>query len=144
MPFGLCNAPATFQRLMALVFSGLIGLDCLIYLDDIIILAATFEVHLIRLEKVFLRLQEENLKIKLSKCNFGLSSVKFLGHVVSSEGIAVDSDKISSIQEWNLPQSVSEMRSFLGLASYYRRSIEGFGKIAAPLTRMLENNMPFV
>jgi hypothetical protein len=95
MPFGLCNAPATFQRLMALVFSGLIGLDCLIYLDDIIIFAPTFDVHLIRLEKVFSKLQNHNLKIKLSKCCFGRADVKFLGHVVSSSGIAVDQDKVS-------------------------------------------------
>jgi hypothetical protein len=90
MPFGLCNAPATFQRLMALVFSGLIGLDCLIYLDDIIIFGPTFEVHIIRLEKVFARLQAENLKIKLSKCKFGLAAVKFLGHIVTVDGIGVD------------------------------------------------------
>jgi len=137
MPFGLCNAPATFQRLMALVFSCLIGLDCLIYLDDIIIFAPTFDVHLIRLEKVFSKLQNHNLKIKLSKCCFGRADVKFLRHEVSSSGIAVDQDKVSSIQDWKLPQYVSEMRSFLGLASYYRRFIEGFGKIAAPLTQML-------
>ena len=144
MPFGLCNAPATFQRLMALIFSGLIGLDCLIYLDDIIIFSPTFEIHLIRLDKVFNRLKDQNLKIKLTKCKFGLSSVKFLGHIVSSEGIGVDLEKISSIQEWKFPQNVTEMRSFLGLASYYRRFIEDFGKISAPLTRMLENNRPFI
>ena len=144
MPFGLCNAPATFQRLMALVFSGLIGLDCLIYLDDIIIFSATFEIHLIRLDRVFDRLRNQNLKIKLTKCKFGLPSVKFLGHIVSAEGIGVDLEKISSIQDWKLPENVTEMRSFLGLASYYRRFIEDFGKISAPLTRMLENNRPFI
>ena len=144
MPFGLCNAPATFQRLMALVFSGLIGIDCLIYLDDIIIFKSTFDVHIIRLEKVFARLQQENLKIKLSKCKFGVATVKFLGHIVTADGIGVDPEKISTIQDWPLPQCVTQMRSFLGLASYYRRFIEGFGKIAAPLTKILENNRPFV
>jgi hypothetical protein len=143
MPFGLCNAPATFQRLMALVFSGLVGLDCLIYLDDIIIFGPNFEVHLLRLEKVLARLQEHNLKIKLSKCKFGLPSVKFLGHKVSPEGIGVDEDKVKTIQDWKYPQNVSEMRSFLGLASYYRRFIQDFGIISSFLTRMLENNRPF-
>ena len=144
MIFKLCNAPATFQRLMALVFSGLIGIDCLIYLDDIIIFGPTFDVQIIRLEKVFARLQQENLKIKLSKCKFGLAAVKFLGHIVTADGIGVDPNKISTIQNWPLPQCITQMRSFLGLSSYYRRFIEGFGKIAAPLNKMLENNRLFV
>ena len=144
MPFGLCNAPATFQRLMALVFSGLIGIDCLIYLDNIIIFGPTFDVHIIRLEKVFARLQQENLNIRLSKCKFGLAAVKFLGHIVTADGIGVDPEKISTIQDWQLPQCVTQMRFFLWLASYYRRIIETFGKIAAPLTKMLVNNRPIV
>ena len=102
MPFGLCNAPATFQRLMALVFSGLIGIDCLIYLDDIIIFKQTFNVHIIRLEKGFALLQQENLKIKLSKCKFELAAVKFLGHIVTADEIGVDPEKISTIQDWPL------------------------------------------
>jgi hypothetical protein len=144
MPFGLCNAPATFQRLMALVFSGLIGIDCLIYLDDIIIFAPTFEIHLIRLEKVFIRLGENNLKIKLQKCHFGMPIVKFLGHVVGQHGISVDPDKISAIKNWALPTNISELRGYLGITSYYRRFIEGFGKIALPLTQMLEANKLFL
>ena len=144
MPFGLCNAPATFQRLMPLVFSGLIGIDCLIYLDDIIIFKTTFDVHIIRLNKVCARQQQKNLKIKLSKCKFGLAAVKFLGHIVTADKIGVDPKKISTIQYWPLPQCVTQMSSFLGLASYYRRFFENFGKIAAPLTKMLENNRPFV
>ena len=144
MPFGLSNAPATFQRLMPLVFSGLIGIDCLIYLDDIIIFKPTLDVHIIRLEKGFARLQQENQKIKLSKCKFRLAAVKFLGYIVTADGIGLDPEKISTIQDWPLPQCVTQTRSFLGLASYYRRFIEGFGKIAAPLTKMLESNCPFV
>ena len=124
MPFGLCNTPATFQRLMELVFSGLIGVDCLIYLDDIIIFGPTFDVHTFRLNKnIFARLQQENLKIKLSKCKFGLAAVKFLGHIVTADGIGVEPEKISTLQDWPLPQCVTQMRPFMGLASYYRRFI---------------------
>ena len=90
LPFGLCNALATFERLMALVFSGLNGIDCLIYLDYIIIFGFTFDVQIIRLENIFARLQHENLKTKVSKCKFGLAAVKFLGHIVTADGIAVD------------------------------------------------------
>ena len=104
MPNGFYNAHATYQRLMALVFSGLIGIDCLIYLNDIIKFGPTFDVHIIRLEKVFARLQQENLKIKLSKCKFGFAAVKFLGHIVTAAGIGVDLENISTIQDWPLPQ----------------------------------------
>ena len=97
IPFGHCNAPATFQRLMALVFSALIGIDCLIYLEDIVIFGPTSNVHIIRLIKVFARLQQENVKIKLSKCKFGLVAVKFLGHIITADGIGVDPEKISTI-----------------------------------------------
>ena len=129
---------------MALVFLRLIGIDCLIYLDDIIIFGPTCDVHIIRLDKVVARLQQESLKIILSKCKFGLAAVKFLRHIVTADGIGVDPEKISTIQDWPQPQCVTQMRCFLGLASYYRRFIEGFGKIAAPLTKMLENNRPFL
>ena len=113
MPFGLCNAPATFQRLMALIFSGLVGLKWLIYLDYIIIFGPTFDVNLLRLEKVFIRLQENNLKIKLQKCHFGLPHVSFLGHVVSGDGIRTDPTKTSSIAAWPLTRNISQLRSFL-------------------------------
>ena len=141
---GLCNAPATFQRLMALIFSGLVGFECLIYLEDIIIFGPTFDVHLRRLDKVFIRLQENNLKIKLQKCHFGFPHVSFLGHVIIGDGIQTDPAKTSSIATWPLPQNISQLRGFLGLASYYRRFIKEFGKIALPMTAMLENDEAFI
>ena len=116
----------------------------MIDLDDIIIFGQTFDVHKIRLEKVFSRIQTDNLKIQLSKCKFGLAAVKFLGHIVTADKIGVDHEKISTIQDWPLPQCLMQMRSILGLSIYYRRFIEGFGKIAAPFTKMLENNRPFM
>ena len=116
MPFGLCKVFATFQRLLALVFSGLIGIDCLISLDNTIIFGLTFEVQIIRLQKVFARLQQENLKSKLSKCKFRLATVKFLKHIETADDIGVDLEKISTIQDWPLPQCVTQMSYFLGLA----------------------------
>ena len=129
---------------MALVFAGLIDINCIIYLDNITIFGPTFDVHIIRLEKVFARQQQENLNIKFFKCKFRLAAVKFLGHIVTTDGIGVDLEKISTIQDWPLSQWVTQMRSFLGLASYYRRFMEYIDKIAALLTKMLENNRPFV
>ena len=144
MPSELCNSPATFQSLMALIFSGVVGLECLIYSDDIIIFGPIFDVHLLRFEKVFIRLQENNLIIKLQKCHFGLPHVSFLGHVVSGDGIQTDPAKTSSIATWRLPQNISQLRGFLGLAFYYRRFIKDFRKIASPMTAMLEKDKAFI
>ena len=107
MGFGLCNAPATFQRLMALIFSGLVLLECLIYLVDIIIFCPTCDVHLLRIEKVFISLQENNLKIKLHKCRFLLPNVSFLGPLVIGDCIQTDPAKTSYIAKWPLPESIS-------------------------------------
>ena len=145
-----CHAIWTMQRARYISASNGVKLlrnyrhYCLIYLDDIIIFGPTFNVHIIRLEKDFARLQQENLKIKLSNCKLGLADVKFQGHIVTADGIGVDPETISTIQDWPLPKYVTQMRFFLGLASYYRRFIEGCGKIAAPLTKMYENNRPFL
>ena len=129
---------------MALIFSGLVGLECLIYLDDIIIFSPIFDAHLFRLEKVFIRLQENYFKIKLQKFHFGLPHVSFLGHVVSGDGIQTDPAKTLTIATWPLPQNISQLRSFLGLASYYRRFIKDFGKISSPMTAMLERDKAFI
>ena len=126
MPFGLCNAPATFQRLMERCM-GELNLDqCLIYLDDVIIFSTTFEEHLQRLEAVFTRLQDHNLKLKAKKCDFLKSEVTYLGHVVSEEGIKTDPEKTEAIKNWPVPKFVKDVRSFLGFAGYYRRFIKGF------------------
>ena len=144
MPFGLCNALATFQRLMALIFAGLVGLECLIYLDDIIIFCPIFDVYLLRLKHVFIRLQENNLKIKIQKCHFKFIHVSFLRHVVSGDGIQTNSAKISSIATWQLPPNISQLQSFPGVASYYLRFIKYFGKIALPMTALLEKDKAFI
>ena len=144
LPFGLSNAPAVFQRLMNLVMQGLTWEACLVFLDDIIVLSATFEQHLERLNSVFDRLKSANLKLKPSKCKLFQHKVKFLGSVVSARGIEPDPDKLSAISEWPVPTNLTEVRSFVGLASYYRRHVEGFSDIAKPLSELTKKNQPFV
>ncbi|KAL6467387.1 hypothetical protein MHYP_G00251910 [Metynnis hypsauchen] len=137
MPFGLCNAPATFQRLMERMFGDQRHQSVLLYLDDVIIFSSTIEQHLERLEEVFSRLKRQGLKVKLSKCRFFQSQVQYLGHVVSAEGVAADPGKVEVVREWRRPAHLAELRSFLGFASYYRRFVEGFAKLAAPLHRLV-------
>ena len=143
MPFGLCNAGATFQRLMDIVMSGLHLDICLVYLDDIVVFSKTPEQHLERLEIVFDRLLRAGLKIKPVKCSFFRRSVAFLGHIVSDEGIETDPVKVQTVVDWPVPTSVSEVRSFLGLASYYRRFVKDFSKLAAPLNALTQKNRKF-
>ena len=133
MPFGLCNAPTTFQRLMERAMGELNLKDCLIYLDDIIIFLESFDQHHERLEAVFKRLHEHNLKLKASKCEFFMSEVTYLGHVVSEEGIKTDPDKIKALKIWPTPKSIKDVRKFLGFAGYYGRFCKGFSAIVRPL-----------
>lgn len=137
MPFGLCNAPGTFQRLMERMFGDCRYQSVLLYLDDVVVFSATVEQHLERLEEVFARLQNQKLKVKLSKCHFFQHQVSYLGHVVSAEGVATDPAKIEVVKGWERPIHLAELRSFLGFASYYRRFVEGFSKLAAPLHNLV-------
>ena len=137
MPFGLCNAPSTFQRLMERIFGDQSLQSLLLYLDDIVVFSSTFEDHLQRLELVLARLQGHNLKLNFKKCHFFQQEVKYLGHIVSAAGVATDPDKIIVVSQWKQPTTARELRSFLGFASYYRRFVEGFSKLAAPLHRLV-------
>ena len=133
MPFGLTNAPATFQRLMESCL-GELHLDwCIIYLDDIIIFSKNLDDHITRLEGVFEKLAKAGLKLKPSKCEFFRSSLKYLGHIVSKEGIATDLRKIEAIRNWPHPKTVTDVCSFTGFTNYYRKFIKGYAKIARPL-----------
>lgn len=137
MPFGLCNAPSTFQRLMQRMFGDQQCQSVLLYLDDIVIFASTVAQHLQRLEMVLARLQMEGLKAKLQKCAFFKPEVQYLGHIISQHGVATDPSKIEAVANWRRPTNVAEVRSFLGFASYYRRFVEGFAKLASPLHRLV-------
>ncbi|XP_076848812.1 uncharacterized protein LOC143496528 [Brachyhypopomus gauderio] len=137
MPFGLCNAPSTFQRLMERMFGDQNCQSLLLYLDDIIVFSSDLDQHLSRLELVLNRLGQAGLKAKLEKCCFFRRQVRYLGHLVSDKGVSTDPEKVSAVANWPRPTSVSELRSFLGFASYYRRFIQGFSKMAAPLHRLV-------
>ena len=121
MPFGLTNAPATFQRLMERCMGDMHLLQCLIYLDDVIVFSKTFDEHLDRLRAIFQRLRENGLKLKPSKCQFLQTSVKYLGHVIFEEGITTDPEKIEVLMSWPVPQNVDDVRCFLVFSGYYRR-----------------------
>jgi hypothetical protein len=144
MPIGLCNAPVTFQRLMDVILAGVSFEACLVYLDDIIVFSKDIATHLERLEMLFERLRRANLKIKPSKCQFLRSSVDFLGYVVSSQGIETDPRKIDAVKNWPVPKRLKEVRSFVGLCGYYRRFVDRFSEVAAPLHSLTKKNAAFI
>ena len=143
MPFGLCNAPATFQRLMDTVLAGLQWTNCLVYLDDVIVLGRTFKEHLSNLKEVFDKFREARLKLKASKCALCQEKVEFLGHIVSANGVATDPKKTEKVANWPVPRSRREVQQFLGLANYYRRFVQDYARIAKPLHRLTEKNTTF-
>ena len=143
MPFGLCNVPATFQRLMETVLGGLAHNTCMVYLDDILVVGRTFEEHLQNLETVFQRLKSAGLRLKPEKCCFASRKVEYLGYIVSEQGISADPKKVEAIKNYPIPKDVKSLRSFTGLALYYRRFIPSFSKTAAPFFKLMKKDMPF-
>ena len=140
MPFGLSNAPATFQRLMETCMGDHYLNYCLLYLDDIVVFSETYEEHMERLEAVFQRLGDAGLKLKPAKCRLFQKSIKYLGHVVSEHGVSTDPDKIAAVKAWPKPQNISEVQSFLGFVSFYRRFIPKFSKVARPLHKLVQES----
>ena len=143
LSFGLCNEPSQFARTMELVLSGLTWDICLVYLDDILVFSRTFEEHCDRLAAVFERLEQYTLKLKSSKCHLFQRKVTFLGHVVSENGIECDPDKVAAIAQWPRPTNVSEIRTFCGLASYYRAFVPNFAHVAVPLHELTRKDAQF-
>ena len=143
MPFGLTNAPAAFMDLINRVFQPYLERFVIICIYDILVYSGSSEEHSEHLRIVLRTLRERQLYAKLSKCQFWLDRVSFLGHVISVEGVSVDPKKTEAVVNWKLPKNVSEVRSFLGLAGYYRKFVEGFSKIAAPLTKLTRKDVKY-
>ena len=131
LPFGLCNAPVMFERLMEFVLASLIGTSCLVYLDDIAIFSRTFEERISCQTEVLTRLRQAGLKLKSTQCFLFRQEIIYLGHIISKEGIATDPSKTAAMDKIN--KNIQELKQFIGFASYYRCFIPTFAEIAAPL-----------
>jgi hypothetical protein len=140
MPFGLSNAPATFQALMNDVLRPYLRKFVLVFFDDILIYSTSWAEHLRHLSIVLNALRAHSLHLKRSKCSFETTAVAYLGHVISKGGVAMDAKKVTAVAAWPQPRSVRGLRGFLGLVGYYRKFIRKFGLIAAPLTRLLRRD----
>ncbi|GJV07230.1 hypothetical protein Tco_1344886, partial [Tanacetum coccineum] len=143
MPFGLTNAPAVFMDFMNRVCKPYLDKFVIVFIDDILIYSHNEKEHEEHLKTILELLKKEELYAKFSKCEFWINTVKFLGHVIDSSGIHVDPAKIEAVKNWASPTTPSEIRQFLGLAGYYRRFIEGFSKIAKPMTELTQKNQKF-
>ena len=143
LSFGLTGAPRLFQRLMDMVISGLAWTPVLCYLDDSNVYSSNFEQHLTRLRAVFQRMVEANLRVRPSKCQLFQRMVTFLGYVVSAAGIGTDKERIEVVKDWPVPKSVTQVSAYTGLCSYYRKFIEAFAEIAAPLHDLTKKNAWF-
>jgi len=137
MPFGLCNAPATFQHAMDNILGDYNWKFAMVYIDDINTFSQTFDEHLEHLQLVFQRIREAGLKLNREKCNFTRKELPFLGHVINDKGISPDPSTVQKIIDFPQPRTVKGLRSFLGLAGYYRKFVKGFSQIAAPLFKLL-------
>lgn len=144
MPFGLKNAPSTFQRVMDNILRGLQNEECLVYLDDIVIFSTSLQEHLERLRRIFDRLRQANFKVQLDKSEFLRKEVSYLGHVITNEGVKPNPDKIDAIKKFPLPKTPKEIKSFLGLVGYYRKFIKDFARITKPLTQCLKKDSKII
>jgi transposase InsO family protein len=143
LPFGLTNAPATYQTLSNHIFRPYLDKFCVVYLDDILIYSRSVEEHLFHLRLILDVLRQHKLYAKLAKCEFLKDEIGFLGHRVSSKGIAPDPSKQNAIREWESPKSIKQLQSFLGLANYYRRFIRNFSQEASPLIKLLKKDTQY-
>jgi len=140
LPFGLANAPATFQAYINLALAGYLDDFCVVYLDDILIYSKSEKEHRYHVSKVLERLRRYKLYAKLSKCQFAVATVEFLGFVLSPEGIAMEKSRVETVEDWPQPKTFRELQVFLGFANFYRRFIRNYSRIAAPLTNLLKGS----
>lgn len=143
MPFGLCNAPSTFQRGMELVLRRLQWVTLLIYLDDVIITGKTFKEHLNNLGEVLSRFRKFGLKLKPTKCSLFREEVLFLGHVVGKDGVRANPSLVQDVEKWPVPQNLKELQAFLGLTNYYRRFVQGYADIARSLHNLTRKGVTY-
>ncbi|GBG72565.1 hypothetical protein CBR_g12135 [Chara braunii] len=143
MPFGLCNAPDTFQHAMNRIFHDYLDKFVIVYLDDILIFSRTVEEHVAHLDKVLSLLRQHKFKINGEKCEFGRTRILYLGHEISAEGLKPDDAKVASIRDWPRPQSVTKMRAFLGMTGYYHNFVKNYSIVAAPLTDLTRLDTPW-
>ncbi len=143
VPQGMKNSPSFFNRILRKIFCGLLFKHVFLYLDDILCYGSTFDEHLLSLKLTFEKLRLNKLKLKSSKCSFGYNELKLLGHVISKDGIKVDPSKVTAIKNMPIPQNVSECRTFLGMAGYYRRFIKNYSIISCPLTQLTRKDIRF-
>lgn len=144
MPFGLTNAPVVFMALMNRIFAPYLDQFIVIFIDDILVYSKSTEEHADHLRALLQLLRVHQLYAKLEKCDFWLEQVAFLGHIITRDGLAVDPAKIEAVMNWKSPKTIAEIRSFLGLAGYYRRFVKDFSKVSAPITKLTRKNIPFV
>ena len=144
MPFGLSNAPATCERLMEQIFLGLQWNGVLVYLDDLVAYGNNWSEALARLKQVLQRLREANLKLKPKKCFLMRKEAEYLGHRVSAEGVTPGEQKLDAVRHWPTPACIDEVRSFLGLAGYYRKFVRNFAELAHPMNALLKKGVPLV
>ena len=141
-PFGLKGAPATFQRLMTTILSGIQGIKCLVYLDDVVVFGEDLRIHNARIREVSSGIRKYNMKLQPDKFEFLRMEVSYLGHVIGQTGVRPDERRIEDVKDYPQPKTTRELKGFLGLAGYYRRFIPNFSRIAKPLTEILKKDTP--
>ena len=143
MPFGLTNAPAAFQRFINDIFSDLLDISVIVYLDDVLIFSDNEEIHKEHIKEVFRRLRQNGLFVNPNKCEFNVDTCEYLGYILAPDGLRMDQKKVQTILDWPIPRKVKDIQAFLGFCNFYRRFIDHYSDIVVPLTRSAYPNSGF-